>query len=124
MLASGLVTLMVSDMDRSKVFYRDVLRLREKANYSDWAEYAASDGFTVGLHPAKPDTPFPPRGGMSFGFSVKDMVGARSELEMRGVRFNGPIVQSPPVQLAFFTDPDGYVLYLTSEHRDAQLDLF
>jgi catechol 2,3-dioxygenase-like lactoylglutathione lyase family enzyme len=124
MLVCGLVTLMVSDMDRSKVFYRDVLGLQEKANYSDWAEYAAPDGFTLGLHPATPETPFPPRGGMSFGFSVKDIGAARSEMELRGVSFNGPIFQSPPVQLAFFTDPDGYVLYLTSEHRDAQRDLF
>jgi catechol 2,3-dioxygenase-like lactoylglutathione lyase family enzyme len=106
MLACGLVTLMVSDIDRSKVFYRDVLGLRDKANFSDWAEYGALDGFTVGLHPATPETPFPPSGGMSFGFSVKDIVAVRSELERRGLRFNGPIVQSPPVQLAFFTDPD------------------
>jgi catechol 2,3-dioxygenase-like lactoylglutathione lyase family enzyme len=124
MLACGLVTLMVSDMDRSKVFYRDVLGLREKANYSDWAEYAAPDGFTVGLHPATPETQFPPRGGMSFGFSVRDIVAARSEMEIWGVRFSGPIVQSPPVQLAFFADPDGYALYLTSENRAAQLQLF
>ena len=62
MLACGLVTLMVSDMDRSKVFYRDVLGLREKANYSDWAEYAAPERLHRRPAPSHPRNSISPEG--------------------------------------------------------------
>jgi hypothetical protein len=33
-------------------------------------------------------------------------------LTSRGVKFTGPVIDDKAVKLAFFTDPDGNVLYL------------
>lgn len=54
------------------------------------------------------------RGGTTPVFGVADVVAARAELEAKGVRFDGDIVEVPGmVKLATFFDPDGnkHMLY-------------
>jgi len=103
---------MVSDFETSCAFYRDTLGLSERSRVDGWAEYSSPDGFVVGVHTARPDTPLPPEGGVSIGFGVEDIEAVKASLEASGIGFHGPIVDSPPIRLAFFVDPDGYPLYI------------
>jgi predicted enzyme related to lactoylglutathione lyase len=48
---------------------------------------------------------------------VGDVAAARSELEQRGVAFNGDILDTSVCHMAFFSDPDGNALML--HHRYA-----
>lgn len=118
MLRAAIATVMVSDFEASVRFYRDTLGLEQKVRHGDdWAEYQTPDGFVIALHGAREGAPPPPppRGGISVGFDVADIEAARATLEQRGVVFRGPTVDSPPVKLAFFADPDGHALYLSEQ---------
>jgi predicted enzyme related to lactoylglutathione lyase len=48
---------------------------------------------------------------------VEDVARARAELEGRGVRFNGDILDTGVCHMAFFSDPDGNAMML--HHRYA-----
>ena len=48
---------------------------------------------------------------------VADVAATRSELEQRGVAFNGDILDTSVCHMAFFADPDGNALML--HHRYA-----
>jgi catechol-2,3-dioxygenase len=48
----GAVILLVSDMDKSMKFYRDVLELPVKNTSPEWVEFFSS-GTVVALHPSK-----------------------------------------------------------------------
>ena len=106
------------DAERSRAFYVDTLGLRpdDKARFEFWAgdtcfgiyepesfgmEFAASKASHPALH-------------------VDDVHAARKELESRGVRFQGDILDSGVCHQAFFRDPDGNVLGL--HHRYAPPD--
>lgn len=116
MLRAAIATVMVSDFEASVHFYRDTLGLTEKVRHGDdWAEYTTPDGFVIALHSRREDTPPAAGGGISIGFDVGEIRGARAALEQRGVEFRGPTIDNPRVRLAFFADPDGHPLYL-SEH--------
>ena len=114
-MKSALATVMVSDMERSIAFYGATLGLEKLVAHPGWAEFAAQDGFRVALHDARPGTELPPKGGISVGFGVDDIDATRAKLEGAGVAFFGPTIDSGPVRLAFFGDPDGYPLYLAQE---------
>jgi len=115
-------TIWVSDHGRAVRFYRDVLGLPlARLVEGEWAEFRLADGFRLGIHPGHPSsTEMRPgdRGATEVGLEVEgpleDAVGA---LKSRGVAFKGGIVDSPPVRLAFLSDPDGNALYLFSVAR-------
>jgi len=116
MIAGGLATIYVSDLDRAVRFYTETLglKLRYRAGQG-WAVIDAGNGLVLGLHGAHPGGPQPGRSGsISVGLSVTEpldrVVAALSE---RGVAFRGPVRDDTQVRLAFFGDPDGNELYLT-----------
>ncbi len=117
MIAGGIPTIFVSNMDAAVRFYSDSLGLKLKARYGDhWAEVDAGGGLVIGLHPASP-TAGPPgtRGAIAIGlYPSRPLNEVHAELQKRGVRFDGPIVDDPKggVRLAHFSDPDGNPLYL------------
>jgi hypothetical protein len=82
----------------------------------EWAQFALPDGFVLALHPADPsskDMKPGDRGATEVGLEVdRSMAEVVAALQARGVAFRGPIVDSPPVRLAFLSDPDGNALYL------------
>ena len=97
----------VADLEESIAWFRDVLGFEEifKVPEAGWAEVSTSaDGVSIGLEAGataegRGTTPV---------FGVADIEAARSELEAKGVRFEGPTVELPGmVKLATFFDPDG-----------------
>ena len=97
----------VGNLEDSIAWFRDMLGFEEvfKVPEAGWAEVSTSaDGVSIGLE----------AGGAAEGrgttpvFGVVDIDAARSELEGKGVRFEGGTVELPGmVKLATFFDPDG-----------------
>jgi lactoylglutathione lyase len=71
-----LTMIMVSDMDRSVRFYRDVLGLKLKFQSPEWTEFDV-DSTTLALHGGGKPQPAPPReqyaGVASIGFEVANL---------------------------------------------------
>jgi catechol 2,3-dioxygenase-like lactoylglutathione lyase family enzyme len=110
-------TIWVTDVDRAVAFYRDALGLSLARHVpGEWAEFRLSDGFRIGLHKGDPkSTAMKPgdRGATEVGLEIRGLMeDAVAALQARGVAFQGGIVESPPVRLAFLRDPDGTALYL------------
>jgi catechol 2,3-dioxygenase-like lactoylglutathione lyase family enzyme len=105
------VTVMVSDVQRALVFYRDALGFRFVQGYGDEWQEVEAPGVRIGLHPGG-KAPFKeaPRN-LSIGLRVDDLDAAVKSLKGRGVKFvPGP--QDQGSRIAYFTDPDGNPLYL------------
>ena len=117
MIRGGNATIYVADMQRAVDFYHDTLELELLFRAGDhWAEIDAGGGLRLGLHPASEHGPAPGApGGITVGFVVDQPIAkVVAKLEMRGVKFQGPIVvdEEGSLALAFFADPDGNPLYL------------
>ena len=104
----GTITLSstVADIDASIAWFKDKLGLEAVFKVEGWAEVATPvEGVTIGM--AQSDERYG-RGGTTPVFGVQDIEAARAELEGKGVRFEGDIVELPGlVKLATFMDPDG-----------------
>jgi catechol 2,3-dioxygenase len=104
------------DMDRSVMFYRDVLGLtltrREGAN---WAVFDAG-GQRFALHGAVEGRPVVP-GGATAVFSVPDLDAARAQLSERGVEFGHEGGVEGYARFASFKDPDGNTVQLIEYDR-------
>lgn len=117
------VMVMVTDMDRSIVFYRDLLGLRVRFTSPDWTELDTGHT-TLALHSgAVQGAPGDKRlGGIaSLGFYVKDVDAAARELRSRGVKFLLEPENRPgePIRLAVIADPDGLEINITQLVRQA-----
>ena len=111
------VMVMVTDMDRSIVFYRDLLGVRVRFTSPDWTELDTGHT-TLALHAgAKRDGACDKRlgGTASLGFYVKDVDATARELRARGVRFLLEPENRPgePIRLAVIADPDGLEINVT-----------
>ena len=114
MLASGNVTVYVSNMDAAVRFYSETLGLRLAYRFGDhWASVEAGKGLTIGLHPDAGGSRAGRKGGMEIGLelegSIRDAVRA---LEAKGVTFTGPIHEDSAGSFAYLADPDGNPIYL------------
>ena len=109
-------TIYVSDMDRAVDFYTNVLGLPLAGRWGN--EYASIDtgkGAAIGLHPARaPHSPRPgTKGAIQIGFTVdKPLDDVVRDLQARGVKFRGPVIDDVQVRIALFGDPDDNDLYL------------
>lgn len=114
MLATGIATVFVTDMDRSVRFYTEVLGLRLTERFGNhWAQVDAGR-LTIGLHPAAAQNPAGRDGSITIGFVLDQKIeDAVSVLQQKGVKFKGPIAQDPNAgKFAYFEDPDGNSLYM------------
>jgi catechol 2,3-dioxygenase-like lactoylglutathione lyase family enzyme len=104
-----------TDADRSRAFYVDTLGLRadDKASYEFWI---GDTCFGI-WEPARLGLEFAPQKNAHPAIGVDDVAAARSELEAKGVEFNGETFDTGVCHMAFFTDPDGNDLML--HHRYA-----
>ena len=103
------------DSERSRRFYADTLGLRadEHAQFELWAGETC-----LGIwEPARFGMEFRPRKNAHLALHVDDVADARAELEAKGVKFVGEMLDTGVCHVAFFTDPDGNDLLL--HHRCA-----
>ena len=106
------------NLEQAVNFYGEVLGLRRSV-YNAERNYAEFEPGNVTFSVFMPE-----KMGMEFNANtnpyalhVEDVATARAELESRGVRFNGDILDTGVCHMAFFADPDGNPLML--HHRYA-----
>ena len=120
MFKQGIVTVLVSDLERAVTFYNKTLGLELKQHVDGhWAEVQLP-GLIIGLHPQGAEGP---RAGksesLSIGFEVDDFGEAVAELQRRGLYFNNK-TEDKATHLAEFTDPDGNPLYIVQVKAGAR----
>jgi catechol 2,3-dioxygenase-like lactoylglutathione lyase family enzyme len=108
------VGIATKDADRSRAFYVDTLGLRpdDKAKYEFWVGETC-----FGIWE-------PERQGMGFAINsvsfpalhVEDVAASRAELEAKGVKFEGEILDTCVCHMAIFKDPDGNSLMLHNRY--------
>jgi len=116
MIAGGLATIYVTDMDRAVKFYTELLGLKLQYQAgNDWAQVQAGATLVIGLHPTHPGGPQAGRkGSTEVGFELDEPIEAvHAKLTERGVTFDGPVMDTGHIKLAYFKDPDGNPLYLS-----------
>ena len=98
----------VTDLDASISWFEEMLGLEVMYRVDDmgWAELSSpTEGVTIGLGQNEATDG---QGGTTPVFGVVDIDAARSELEAKGVKFDGETLEIPEmVKLATFYDPDG-----------------
>ena len=103
----------VSDLDRSIAWYRDTLGFELLYRMEDqaWCELKTGvERVNLGLSQVEEAGG---KGGATLTFGVEDIAAAKSELDSRGVRQDGPIRDIPGlVRLLTFYDPDDNALML------------
>jgi lactoylglutathione lyase len=112
----------VSDMNRSVSFYRDVIGLPLRFQSPGWTEFA-TDGATLALHAAegpgeeRDDPAQLPPGRCRPGLTVPDLDLFHRRMIERGV----PCVQEPKdvfgARIAQYLDPDGLAVSVSEERR-------
>jgi catechol 2,3-dioxygenase-like lactoylglutathione lyase family enzyme len=122
MFSGGIVTVFVTDMDRSVRFYTEQLGLKLLKRYENhFATIDGGNGMTIGLHPAEHVAPAA-AGGMSIGLYLSGkMNDAIKTLEARGISFVPSTDQGKAGRFVHFADPDGNQLYLAEmkpEYKD------
>jgi catechol 2,3-dioxygenase-like lactoylglutathione lyase family enzyme len=107
------LSLEVSDLERSKRWYQDVLGFRFLYEMPEiaWCELETPTiGVNVGLSKVEE---VKTGGGLVPTFNVADIEITRAKLEAQRVRFDGPTSTMPgQVKLATFFDPDGHPFML------------
>ena len=105
------VSVLTQDMPRAKQFYGDTLGLPiETEGENDMAFKLGQVTLDV-FNPASAGQEFAPSPA-GIAIRVPDVAAARTELEAKGVRFDGEIVDTGVCHFAFFKDPDGNQLML------------
>ncbi len=113
------ISLTVSDLERSRAFYRDVVGLRPAAPLAGAAQFELGNFVRLWLWPTQAGPQFAdwkpelqtPWGALVL--AVPEGIEARcQELEARGVVFETPLTGSPLGRMARFPDPDGHLLCL------------
>jgi catechol 2,3-dioxygenase-like lactoylglutathione lyase family enzyme len=104
----GAIILLVSDMDKSIKFYRDVLELPVKNTSSEWVEFF-STGTVLALHPSK-SKGRSKNSGVLVGFMVSNLEAVAKKLKDKNVEFfKEPKVESFGKH-AIIVDPDGHLI--------------
>lgn len=106
----------VTDRKKSMKWYEEKLGFKLLYEVEDigWCELATeTPGVNIGLSQVEKAGG---KGGATVTFGVKNIDKARTELEGKDVRFDGPTQTIPEmVKLATFFDPDGNALMLFQE---------
>ena len=112
----GAVILLVSDMEKSVKFYRDVLRLPIKSQSEDWTEFF-NTGTVIALHPRRKAKVNP----VLVGFMVTDLVDVVNKLKQQGVKFFKEPKEEPFGKHTILEDPDGHLISIAQiESKSAE----
>ena len=105
------VSFLTQDIARAKEFYAGTLGLEIETEGESDMEFRAGQVTLDIFDPSSIGQPFAPSlAGMAL--RVADVATARSELESKGVEFDGETVDTGVCHMAFFRDPDGNALML------------
>jgi lactoylglutathione lyase len=107
----GAVILLVSDMENSTRFYRDVLNLPIKSQSKDWTEFFNRET-VLALHPARKARQASSQGNVLVGFMVGDLEAQVQVLEKKNVKFFKRLKEEPFGKHAIIEDPDGHLISL------------
>lgn len=105
----GAVILLVSNMEKSVKFYKDVLGLPVKTKSKDWTEFF-NNNTVLALHPAKKKSAIKTGSGMLVGFEVGDLDSSVKKLKEKKVKFYKKPKQEPFGKHAIIMDPDGHLI--------------
>ena len=104
----GAVILLVSDMDKSIKFYRDVLELPIKNTSSEWVEFFSS-GTVLALHPSKIKI-ITKNSGVLVCFMLSDLELVAKKLKDKKVEFFKEPKEESFGKHAIIADPDGHLI--------------
>ena len=106
------VSVPVTDLERSTVFYRDTLGLPQ-VGHGNWPEYQLGENVSLYLvDPTNIGQAFTAPHTSAIALRVADVAAARVELEAAGVEFDGDTFDTGLCHMATFRDPDGNALML------------
>jgi predicted enzyme related to lactoylglutathione lyase len=110
--AIGFVAIPVTDIERARSFYEEVLGLRtsDEMMGGKWIEYAVGED-TLAIANVS-DTWTPSDQGTGAAFEVEDFNGAIGRLKDRHVRFAAEPFETPCCHMAVVQDPDGNKLII------------
>jgi lactoylglutathione lyase len=110
----GNVILAVKDLDKSIVFYHEILGLPIKNQRRTWVDLGQA-GALLSLHPASLTSDHSSNtmeGGVVIGFLIGDVKSAIEELKAKNVKIHRDIVERDAGKNAIILDPDGYMISL------------
>src|ERR671923_2690889 len=122
----GAVILLVSDMKKSLMFYRDTLGMELKKESDDWIEFIKHGTTVLALHPTK-KRKIMINNSMLVGFNVSNLESVCSELEKKEVKFYKKLTEEPFGKHAIIKDPDGHLISLieaTSKEEYTQIPYY
>ena len=96
-------------MERSLVFYKDILGLPIKSQSKDWTEFFLS-GTVLALHPAGNKTKLKTGISMLVGFMVSDLETNIKKLKENKVKFFKEPKDEPFGRHSIIEDPDGHLI--------------
>ena len=106
------ISVPVSDLEQSTAFYRDTLGL-EQIGHGGWPEFQLGENVSLYLlDPTNIGRQFEGPHTSAIALRVADVESARSELEAKGVQFEGETFDTGVCHMATFRDPDGNALML------------
>jgi len=105
------VSFLTQDIPRARRFYGETLGLELETEGEHDMEFSCGQVTLDIFNPASQGMPFAPSlAGLAL--RVPDVEAARSELEAKGVEFDGDTKDTGVCHMAFFKDPDGNALML------------
>jgi lactoylglutathione lyase len=107
----GAIILLVSNMDNSTRFYKDVMNLPIKSQSKDWTEFFNRET-VLALHPARKGVEPTPQRNVLVGFMVNDLEAEVELLQKKGVKFFKRLRNEPFGKHAIIEDPDGHLISL------------
>ena len=105
------VSVLTEDIARAKSFYGDTLGLELESEGETDLEFRLGQVTLDVFDPSSIGEQFAPSPA-GIAIRVPDVVVARTELEAKGVEFEGEIVHTSVCDMTFFKDPDGNALIL------------
>ena len=105
----GSVILIVSEMEKSLAFYKDILGLPIKSQSEAWTEFFVN-GTVLALHPAENKTKLKTGISILIGFMVSDLETNVKKLKENKVKFFKEAKEEPFGKHAIIEDPDGHLI--------------
>jgi len=105
------VAVLTQDIPRAKQFYGETLGLPVETEGENDMEFTLGQVTLDVFDPSSVGQEFAPSPG-GIAIRVADVALTRTELEAKGVTFDGDIVDTGVCHFAFFKDPDGNQLML------------